>query len=226
MENYIFAGYKSWHKKIFEEKILKYPGNWHLISAKEQLTKKKLDKIKPKYVFFMHWSWMVPKEIVGNYECVCFHMSDVPYGRGGSPLQNLILRDHKTTKLTALRMEQNLDSGPVYLKGSLSLKGNAEDIYIRATDLGAKMILKIIRRNMKPEPQKGKVVIFKRRKPQESLIPADLTLEKTYDFIRMLDAEGYPKAFLKNGNIIYELSGAVMKNNKIFCSVKIKKNEK
>ncbi len=28
-----------------------------------------------------------------KFECVCFHMTDVPYGRGGSPLQNLIIRE-------------------------------------------------------------------------------------------------------------------------------------
>lgn len=32
-----------------------------------------------------------------------FHMTNFPYGRGGSPLQNLMKRGHHTTTITALR---------------------------------------------------------------------------------------------------------------------------
>ena len=60
-----------------------------------------------------------------------FHMTDVLYGRGGSPLQNFIIRGHKETKLTAMKCVKELDAGPVYLKEFLSLLGNAEEIYMR-----------------------------------------------------------------------------------------------
>ena len=56
-------------------------------------------------------------------------MTDLPYGRGGSPLQNLIIRGHKKTKISALRMVNELDAGPIYFKRSLSLNGNAQKIY-------------------------------------------------------------------------------------------------
>jgi len=36
--------------------------------------------------------WIILKEIFENYEIILFHMTDLPYGRGGSPLQNLIVR--------------------------------------------------------------------------------------------------------------------------------------
>ena len=117
-------------------------------------------------------------------------MTDVPYGRGGSPLQNLIIRGHSHTKLTALRMTDDFDAGPIYLKENLSLEGNAEEIYIRATYLAARMIKHIIRKRSKPTPQTGKVIIFQRRRPEQSEIPQLPTLEALYDFIRMLDAEG------------------------------------
>ena len=43
-------------------------------------------------------------------------MTDLPYGRGGSPLQNLIINGHKETMMSALRCVQELDAGPIYLK--------------------------------------------------------------------------------------------------------------
>ena len=220
---YVVAGYPSWSKEVFKKRISKYPGRWHLFSKKEQLNQKNLKKINPRYIFFLHWSWKVPKEIINNYECVCFHMTDVPYGRGGSPLQNLIIRGHKTTKLTALKMTEDFDAGPVYFKKPLSLKGRAEEIYVRASNLAANMIFKIIKNQIIPKPQRGKPVIFKRKKPEESEIPKSKNLREIYDFIRMLDAEGYPKAFLKYKGFIFEFSYPVLSNGKILANVQIKK---
>ena len=40
-------------------------------------------------------------------------MTDLPYGRGGSPLQNLIVRGHKETKISAIKVVKELDAGPV-----------------------------------------------------------------------------------------------------------------
>lgn len=224
-KTYLVIGYKSWNRDIFDRKISKYPVNWYFISRPKELTLKKLKRINPEKIFFLHWSWKVPKEIIDNFECICFHMTDVPYGRGGSPLQNLIIRGHKKTKLTALRMTDKFDTGPIYLKKSLSLEGRAEEIYKRGTSLEADMIFKIIKDNPRPKPQKGKVVIFKRRKPEESEILEIKNIEKLYDFIRMLDAEGYPKAFLKYKGFIFEFSNPKFSNNKILSEVKIEKDE-
>lgn len=203
-KTYIIAGYPSWSREIFRKKISKYPGKWHLIFKSEDLTEKRIKKINPRFIFFLHWSWKVPKDIVNDYECVCFHMTDLPYGRGGSPLQNLIIRGHKKTKLTALKMVEDFDAGPIYFKKTMSLEGRAEEIYKRASNLAADMILKIITKRPESRPQKGKVVIFKRRKPEESEIPERKTPKELFDFIRMLDAEGYPRAFINYKGFIFE----------------------
>jgi len=148
-------------------------------------------------------------------------MTDVPYGRGGSPLQNLIMRGHQQTKLTALRMTQEFDAGPVYLKEDLCLGGNAEDIYIRATTLAAKMIEKIIAEEPTPIPQTGEVTIFKRRTPAESQVPELSSLSNLHDFIRMLDAEGYPKAFIEHQGFRYEFSRSALYDGRIVADVTI-----
>lgn len=225
-EVFAVAGYTPWSKEAFKKTISKYPGQWHIFTKKEQLTEKNLKKMKPKYIFFLHWSWWVPEKIIENYQCICFHMTNVPYGRGGSPLQNLIIRGHKKSKLTALKMTKKFDAGPVYMKKSLSLQGRAEEIYTKANNLAAEMILKIIRNKTIPKHQKGKVVVFKRRKPEQSEIPECKNLQKLYDFIRMLDAEGYPKAFIRYKGFIFEFSFPKKHQNKITSKVEIKKINK
>jgi methionyl-tRNA formyltransferase len=219
--NYIIASHKSWSKKIFAEIINKYPGNWHLIEEKEELTLTFIKEINPRYIFFLHWSWKVSAEIIDNYECVCFHMTEVPYGRGGSPLQNLIIRGHQQTKLTALRMTEEFDAGAVYLKQDLCLSGNAEEIYIRATYLCAEMIKQIIEKEISPIPQHGEGVVFKRRKPDQSKIPQLDSLLSLHDFIRMLDADGYPKSFIEYQGFRYEFSRSALYNGKIIADVTI-----
>lgn len=219
--SYIVVSHKSWNKKIFDETISKYSGQWFFIEDKKELNITIINKMKPRYIFFLHWSWKVPKEIINNYECVCFHMTDVPYGRGGSPLQNLIIRGHEKTKLTALKMTEEFDTGDVYLKEDLCLSGNAEEIYIRASYLSAKMIKKIIEEEISPIPQEGEVTIFKRRKPHESEISQLDSLLSLHDFIRMLDAEGYPKAFIEHQGFRYEFNRSALYNGKIKADVTI-----
>jgi methionyl-tRNA formyltransferase len=148
-------------------------------------------------------------------------MTDVPYGRGGSPLQNLILKGHTKTKITALRMVGELDAGPVYMKQNLSLHGRAEDIYQRAGRICVDMVRRMVKQQPKPFPQKGVVVKFGRRQPSESRLPKLGTLSKLYDWIRMLDAATYPRAFLKHGDFRIEFQSAVIRKNKLEAKVVI-----
>ena len=148
-------------------------------------------------------------------------MTDVPFGRGGSPLQNLISRGIRETKLTALRMTETFDAGPVFLKEPLSLDGGAEEIYLRAGKLSARMIEHIARVEPTPMPQKGGAVNFKRRKPAQSEIKSPANLEELYDFIRMLDADGYPRAFLEHKGFRFEFSRAALYDGRVMADVKI-----
>ena len=200
---YIFAASKQWCLDEYDKAFGKSE-NWYLVTKKEQLTLELIKKIRPKYIFFPHWNWIVPQDVTDKYECVCFHMTDVPYGRGGSPLQNLIARGHKKTKLTALKMVKELDAGPVYGKLGLSLEGSATEIFNRAAPKVMELINIIISGNPKPKEQTGEIVKFERRTPNQSEINSSMTASTLYDHIRMLDAEGYPNAFIDIGDLRFE----------------------
>ena len=223
-KTYLVLGCKPWNRRVYDEALSKLPGKWTYIGTPEELSLERLAEIAPRYVFFMHWSWKVPAEVVDAFECVCFHMTDVPYGRGGSPLQNLIVRGHKVTKLTALRMTEGFDAGPVYFKESLSLEGNAEEVYIRASCVSARMIERLIQEEPMPKPQEGEAVNFKRRKPEDSEILTPVSLQELYDLVRMLDAEGYPRAFLDYKGFRFEFSRAALYDGRIVADVKITAN--
>ena len=221
-ESYIVATIKPWNIKVYDEVISRYPGEWHLISDPKNLTIEKIEAIKPKYIFFPHWSKVVPVKMLNIAPCVCFHGADLPYGRGGSPIQNLILRGYKETIITALKMTTELDAGPIYLKRPLSLEGLAEEIFIRAAYIIAEMIKLIITENQEPKTQVGEPTFFKRRKPNQSQISSEhISLMELFDHIRMLDAESYPRAFIKNGAFRYEISRPALKSGEIIADVRI-----
>jgi len=221
MQNIIIATIKEWNisnyfklKEIYKDKY-----NFHLITTKDELTIIDIDKLKPKYIFFPHWSWIIPKNIYDNFDCIVFHMTDLPYGRGGSPLQNLMVQGIYDTKISALKVDDGLDTGDIYLKEDFNISsGNAQEIFTKLSIIiFNKMIPKLLLSDKLPQKQVGKIVNFKRRTHAQSNINTldNKSLDKLYDFIRMLDGEGYPKAFYELENLKFEYMDIEKKHNKL-----------
>ena len=90
-------------KKIWNLKNFNNINNRFFVFKKINL--KKINSINPKIIFFIHWSKIVPANLFEKYTCVQFHSSDLPRFRGGSPIQNQIIKGIKKTKLTAFQVE-------------------------------------------------------------------------------------------------------------------------
>ena len=191
------------------------------IEDKADINRENLLRLSPRLVFFPHWSYIIPAEVYDNFTCIIFHMTDVPFGRGGSPLQNLIVRGIYETKLSAIKCGKELDAGDVYMKRPLSLWGTAEEIYLRAAELTKEMMIELCREDVTPVPQTGEPVIFRRRTPEDGDVSKLDSLESVFDYIRMLDAETYPAAFLNVGWLHLEFSRASLRENHILADVKI-----
>jgi methionyl-tRNA formyltransferase len=223
-KKYILLSAKSWHDETFHKLSDRKGEDWFRISKRENFSYKKLKEINPNRIFIPHWSYIIPAEIFQAFECILFHMTDLPYGRGGSPLQNLIVLGHKETKISAIRVNEGIDTGKLYLKAPLSLLGTAQEIFLRSAEIIESMIKTIIENNPQPEEQRGEPVNFKRRKPEDGDISDLGDLEKVYDYIRMLDCEGYPPALLETQHFRLEFSRASLKADKsIIADVRITK---
>ena len=125
--------------------------------------------------------------------------------------------------LTALRCGAGLDTGDVYLKEPLSLCGSAEEIFLRSDQLIEKMIAYIVREDPVAFPQQGEPVLFSRRTPAQSNLSncSDGELTSWYDQIRMLDAEGYPHAFLEVHGMRLEFRRVARRSDGLYADVKI-----
>lgn len=218
---------KSWHDPLFKNLENKYGiDQWERISDISFFNKKHLKSINAKKVFIPHWSHIIPHEIYSEFECILFHMTDLPYGRGGSPLQNLIIKGHTETKISAIRVEKGIDEGPIYCKRDLSLEGTAREIFERSTEIIFKMICEIDIQRNEPTPQSGDVTYFNRRTEKQSNIELIEQLDKMYDHIRMLDCEGYPNAFLENENFLFKFTNAhIIDDKELKTDVRIIKKQ-
>ncbi|MFT4848992.1 MAG: methionyl-tRNA formyltransferase [Parvicella sp.] len=206
--NYILLTEKKWHDVLFEYLSVRSNEEWVRISDRKDFNLETLKSIRPDRIFIPHWSYIIPASIYELYECIVFHMTDLPFGRGGSPLQNLIVRGHKETIISALRVNQGIDTGPIYLKKPLSLQGTAQEIFERASSVIEKMIPEIIEQEIKPVSQVGEPVIFKRRKRSDGQMNKLNNVPEVYDYIRMLDAEGYPPAYVETESLKIEFFSA------------------
>jgi len=221
MKKYIIASSREWFSK--SEKIAQFSKlDVVSIKNKEELNLSYINQIKPRFIFFPHWNWIVPKEIYEAYECIVFHTAPLPYGRGGSPIQNLIIRNFETAPVCAIRMNEVLDGGPIYRSLEVSLSGSCEEIFERIAIAVQRIIVDIIENEPEPVPQIGEPTYFKRRIPEESRLPESGIVHDIYNHIRMLDAEGYPNAFIEYGNLKMEFTEAVEESDCIKATVIIK----
>lgn len=223
MRTYILVSEKSWHNDLFCRLKKDIEANWIKIATRENFNKEYLKELSPDKIFIPHWSYIIKPDIYEQFECIVFHMTDLPYGRGGTPLQNLIVRGFDKTVMSAIKVTKGIDTGDVYLKRNLSLDGKAQEIFIRATDLIEQMIKEIINNDIFPVPQVGDVVIFNRRTAKDGNLQHITDIKKIYDYIRMLDADGYPNAFLETDYFKFEFMDAVLSGETVLANVRISK---
>ena len=125
---YICA-YRNWGINIFNK--LKGIYDIVLIETPDQLTQLSNMFHKNDTIFFLGWSWIVDKNIIDNYNCICLHPSPLPKYRGGSPIQNQIINKEQVSAVSFFKMNDKLDQGKILYQAPFSLKGELNDIFNR-----------------------------------------------------------------------------------------------
>ncbi|MGI8617868.1 MAG: formyltransferase family protein [Gemmatimonadaceae bacterium] len=193
----LYCGHREWALRLLQR--LRGLDGYRFVHVRDpkDLTAQSVRRARVKIAIFADWSWTVPVDVLGAVECVGFHAAPLPDFRGGSPIQNQIVRGIKRTTLTAFQMTQDVDAGDILLEAPLSLEGSLPQILGRIELAEFRMIRRILNRDFVPRPQTGKGQFYRRRRPEESeLQDLAMPLERLYDFIRML-ADPYPNAFIR-----------------------------
>jgi methionyl-tRNA formyltransferase len=152
-------------------------------------------------VLVPHWRWLLPPAVLATWRCIGFHTSPLPKGRGGSPIQNQIVRGMYDSELCAYEMNEHVDAGGVLAREFVDLStGSIADIMASLARQVGSMSRRILLESPKAVPQYGEPSLFERRRPEESEIPGSgLSARQLYDRIRMVDGLDYPRAFIEFG---------------------------
>ena len=120
-------------------------------------------------------------------------------------------------------MTDELDSGPIYAKKNVSLKGNLENILESINKVINCLIRDIIKKLPEPQQQSGDKFLFKRLNPSDSEMPKTGELAEIYDRIRMVDHPSYPSTFIRYGDFLLEFSDAELSKGELKATCRIVK---
>jgi methionyl-tRNA formyltransferase len=94
-----------------------------------------------------------------TYGWLNLHFSKLPKFRGAAPVQRAILSGESITGITVFKLDEGMDTGPIYLQTDFILESlNAAQALNEMSILGASLImetLKMIRQGKAPTPQSG-----------------------------------------------------------------------
>jgi len=210
MRNILFCGYREWSKEIFKrlDSYTKKVVNLIHITKGDDL-KKSVDEHSPEFIFFVGWSWIIDKDIIENYNCICLHPSPLPKYRGGSPIQHQIMNGETKSAVTLFKMDEGIDTGDILYQIGINLNGELKDIFDRIIAVGVVGIKNILDRKYTQIKQDDKESTFYRRKtPNMSEIKIEdfnnYTAKELYDKVRALQ-NPYPNPFIicKNGTKLF-----------------------
>jgi methionyl-tRNA formyltransferase len=202
MMKILCVGYRKWALNIYNKLAQNYnDGDIFIIENYNAYSDSLVESYNPDFILFYGWSWVINKEIVNNYKCIMLHPSKLPKYRGGSPIQNQIIRDERDSAVTLFLMNDNMDSGPILFQESMSLSGTIGDIFDRIESLGYKGTIKFFNNPSDGISQiEDDATYFKRRTEGQSEITLKELKERSsiyiYNKIRMLQ-DPYPNAYFR-----------------------------
>lgn len=191
----------------------------HTFRSLDGLYPRMLKQINPIFIFFPHYSRIIPKEIYSNYSCIGFHVGNLPKDRGGSPIQNLILKKKYKAKLSAIEIEEEIDSGAIYTQEQIDLTtGNLEEIIKGLSKIISRQIYYIVNNRPIPISQNGEPEFFRRLKAHDSQLRfADVDNTDIFDLIRMRDGLDYPPAYIEIDKYRIQFRNAILAGKSVLA---------
>ncbi|WP_457744729.1 methionyl-tRNA formyltransferase [Sulfurimonas sp.] len=103
-------------------------------------------KIDCDYIVVAAYGQILPKEILQHASCINLHASILPQYRGASPIQQTLLNGDKQTGVTAILMEEGLDSGDILKISSIDVNDTemVETLFDRLTAVATDLTIDVL----------------------------------------------------------------------------------
>ena len=168
--------------------------------------------LKGDICFYLSYEKVVKKEILEKFKNnLVVHASDLPRGKGWSPLSWQILERNKDIKITLIEAENKVDSGKIYMQLSKKFNGyelidelrsSVTDVTLQLCSYFVDKYPEILR---KAKAQDDKETFYPRRFPEDSKLDLNKSLKEQFNLLRVVDNNRYPAYFEIDGHKYYLL---------------------
>lgn len=152
--------------------------------------------------FYLSYGRIVDASILGRHKNnLVVHASDLPKGRGWSPLTWQILEGKKRIPITLFEAAEAVDSGLIYKQVEMVFSGlELIDELRGAVSQATQTLCRYFMREYPGvvstgTPQMGEPTFYVRRRPRDSRIDIDRPLREQFNLLRTVDSENYPAWF-------------------------------
>lgn len=121
-----------------------------------------IKNLNPDVICVVAYGKILPKELlqIPKYGCVNVHPSLLPKYRGSTPIQTAIINGDKTTGVTTMYMDEELDSGDIILQQEIKIGDNqtAGEVWDILAKIGADLLIETlnqIENNTAPRKKQG-----------------------------------------------------------------------
>lgn len=158
------------------------------------------DVIESDVCFLLSCTKIVKESILDlNKHNIVVHASDLPKGKGFTPLKWQILEGKNIIPLTLFEAIEECDAGPYYIKDSIKFAG-----YEMLNEMQNIMALKIIDMcmmfveqfdSLKPIKQCGNSTYYGKFKKVDDILDVDSTIRQLFNRFRIADYDRFPLTF-------------------------------
>ena len=161
---------------------------------------------KADLLFMICWPEIVKGDVRDRYKhALVVHASDLPDGKGWSPLVWQILEGKHDIPITLFEAVDAVDAGDIWKKDVMHFEGHElyEEIngecYKKTGELMAFAIDNFTSIKPQKQQQKTDTVYYERRRPEDSVIDPSKTIAEQFDLLRVCDYDRYPAYFEHRG---------------------------
>ncbi|MDR0606705.1 MAG: hypothetical protein LBG80_20740 [Bacteroidales bacterium] len=152
--------------------------------------------------FIISFDKILKKEYLNKHQHnIVVHESNLPKGKGMSPLTWQILEGENRIPITLCEADEQVDAGKIYIQDYLIFRGDEliDELRHKQAIKTCDMCLDFIRSYPKiidvGREQIGESTFYRRRYPTDSKLDIDKTIREQFNLLRIVDNEKYPAFF-------------------------------
>ena len=189
----------NWMKQYFNDfKLSKNLSKKFDLKISYKIERKKIDLL-----FILGFTRKIDPEKLKNYKYkFIIHESNLPKGRGFSPVKNQILKKIYKIKCCLIECVDKIDGGDIYEYDNLIIGKNDlyDDIRLKQFKITIKLIEKLLKKypKIKGEKQVGVPTYYKRFDEMSDEIDISKNISSLFDLLRSTDYNKHQNYFFLN----------------------------